>query len=343
MITFNSPFKASRCYSNGTINNLGTYLSVKIDYQSTSLSVYSLQYKRTSASTWTTLVARSSVEYWFNTTYVSTSAILNADYAFDIRITITNDEETAVFTSSVSTGFVLMDLNASGKGIAFGKVSENPNALEIGMDMYDRHGSLVGNGLAIYESGGSTNPNTTTDELILTSVNTPDGGFWFVRTMFYSGKTSSAKRTQVAFPYEGALKSTYIRTYNSGWSAWVEQPVITGKGTSGIWTYRTYSDGTAEAFGKINVSSVTVNSALGGWYRSDVLYSEYAYPFPITFSSAPSVEMMFQTRNSSAALLWTFSSSASNAQYYLPQCYLIRPTTGSGINGNINVIARGTA
>jgi hypothetical protein len=51
--------------------------------------------------------------------------------------------------------------------------------------------------------------------------------------------------------------------------------------------------------------------------------------------------MIFQTRNSSAALIWPFSQDASTAQEYLPQCYLIRPTTGSNLKGNINIIGKG--
>lgn len=116
---------------------------------------------------------------------------------------------------------------------------------------------------------------------------------------------------------------------------------IVTSGTYGIWTYRIYSDGTAECFGKINVSAASVTGTLGNWYRSEVMYDETAYPYPLSFSTAPVVEMMFQTRNSSAALVWVFSTSASYAQSYLPQCYLIRPVSGTDLNGNINIYARG--
>lgn len=339
-ITFNSAFKASRCYANGTLNNYGTYLSCTIDYQSDSLSSYRIEYKKTSEETWQ-LLSNSSSEYWFNTTFVSASSILSADYAYDVRITVTNDTETVVHSAFVSTSFVLIDFNASGKGLAFGKVSEKENQLEIGMDIYDRFNTRLLNGLAYYQEGGITNPNTTTEELILTSTNTPTGSLFFIRTMFYSSKAMTSNRSQYAYPYNSA-GSTWFRTcYNGSWSAWAEQPVIISSGTTGIWSWKRYSDGSAECFGKINLSNVSVASSLGNWYRSDVLYGQYDYLYPITFSEAPSVEMMFQTRNGSAALLWPFSANASTAQYYLPQCYLIRPTTASGINGNINIYAKG--
>ncbi len=119
------------------------------------------------------------------------------------------------------------------------------------------------------------------------------------------------------------------------------QPYVLDSGTTGIWTWRKYSDGTAECFGKINLSGVAVSAALGGWFRSETLFDATAHSYPITFSEAPAVNMTFQTRNGSGALLWLFSQDAATAQRYLPQCYLIRPTTATGINGNINITARG--
>lgn len=339
MITITT-FKAARCYADGTVNNQGTYLKVFLTFQSDDFAYYKIEYKQEGTDTWRTLSADN--QYWLDSSVVSSSAVMGYDYSHNIRLTIETDSETEIRTAFIPTGFVLIDFNASGKGIAFGKSSERANEMEIGMPIFDRYGTQILNGLAFYESNGSTNPNTTTEELILTTVNTPDGGLFFIRTMFYAGKYSSVVRTQYAYPHNSAAKSTYYRSYNgSTWSAWVEQPVIISSGTSGIWTYRKYSDGTAECFGKINLTSITVSAVLGNWYRSDVLYSETAYPYPISFSEAPATEMMFQTRNSSAALVWAFSSSSTYAQSYLPQCYLIRPVSGTGVNGNLNIYARG--
>ena len=119
------------------------------------------------------------------------------------------------------------------------------------------------------------------------------------------------------------------------------QPYVLDSGTNGIWTWRKYSDGTAECFGKINLSGVAVSAALGGWFRSETLFDATAYPYPISFSEAPAANLTFQTRNGSGAVLWVFSASAENAKQYLPQAYLIRPTTATGINGNINITVKG--
>ena len=58
-------------------------------------------------------------------------------------------------------------------------------------------------------------------------------------------------------------RSNYRRHYNGsagGWSAWVEEPVIIEAGTSGIWTYRKWSNGYKECWGKHSVQSYAVTS-----------------------------------------------------------------------------------
>ena len=349
-IRFLGAFKCSRCYADGTLNNYGTYLSAEVNFQSDTPSTYTISYKKASDASWTAL-PRSDVRYWFNDVVVSSSAILNTDYAYEIKITVENDTETLVQTAFVSTAFVLLDFNASGKGLAFGKVSENPNAIEFGAEIYDRFGTRILNGLAFYEAGGSTDPDTATEEMFLASI--PElGGFCFVRQFFFASKTGQANRTQIAFPYAsvnsagvltGESRSNFRRHYVNGfgWSAWIEEPVVIESGSSGIWKWKKFSDNTCEFFGKIPVTSADVSLALGGWFRGANLYEATAYEYPLQMTEAPALSMMFQTRNGLAALLWAFSADATTAQRYLPQSYLIRPTTATGIYGNINIIGKG--
>lgn len=119
------------------------------------------------------------------------------------------------------------------------------------------------------------------------------------------------------------------------------QPYVIESGTTGIWTWKKFSDNTCEFFGKIPITSATVSTALGGWYRGANLYNATDYAYPFTMTEAPAVEMTFQTRNGLAALVWVFSQDADTAQKYLPQSFLIRPTSATGINGNINIIGKG--
>ena len=119
------------------------------------------------------------------------------------------------------------------------------------------------------------------------------------------------------------------------------RPYVTAAGTTGIWKWQKYSDNTCEFFGKIPVTDYAITTALGGWYRGANIYEAKAYAYPFSMTEAPAVEVTFQTRNGLAAIAWIFSADATTAQSYMPQCYLIRPVTGSGIYGNINIIGRG--
>lgn len=118
-------------------------------------------------------------------------------------------------------------------------------------------------------------------------------------------------------------------------------PYITAVGTTGIWKWKKFSDNTCEFFGKVPITNAAVSTALGSWYRGANLYNATDYAYPFTMTEAPAVEMTFQTRNGLAALVWVFSQDADTAQKYLPQSFLIRPTSATGIYGNINIIGKG--
>ena len=121
----------------------------------------------------------------------------------------------------------------------------------------------------------------------------------------------------------------------------VQQPYLIDSGTTGIWKWKKFSDGTGEFFGKIPVTSANVQTAFSGWYRGATLYGETDYEYPFQMTEAPALNVTFQTRNGQGALPWVFSIDAATAQRYVPQVYLIRPTATTGILGNINIIGKG--
>lgn len=76
------------------------------------------------------------------------------------------------------------------------------------------------NNLAVYENGGTTDANTTTERLILTKVNTPTTDFWYVETLFYGSVSNASNRKQVAYSYKFDAP-IYTRYCISGvWSEW---------------------------------------------------------------------------------------------------------------------------
>ena len=85
--------------------------------------------------------------------------------------------------------------------------------------------------IAKYKSDGTNfdDPDTTTHDLILTNVNTPENGaYYYIKTFFYKEKSATSNRAQIAIGYiKNTLRQRYYR--NGAWSEWgiVSQPIIT--------------------------------------------------------------------------------------------------------------------
>lgn len=84
-------------------------------------------------------------------------------------------------------------------------------------------------------------------------------------------------------------------TFYSAWKAIFDKEVVIGgqaivnhvvdEGTSGIWRYRKWADGTAECWGTSEPVTLTINAAWGSLYAYDDAIPGYAFPFE--FTSAP--------------------------------------------------------
>ena len=131
-------FQGFRCLVNGTENYEGTYLNTALNFSISSVgskntASYTVEYKLQSATTWTTLTSGS--VYALNSNIISASGLFGVDNSYDIRLSVTDFFGTVRSTFEIPTAFTLLDFNASGKGVAFGKVSEVANGMEIDLPM----------------------------------------------------------------------------------------------------------------------------------------------------------------------------------------------------------------
>ena len=95
-------------------------------------NAYLFEYKAKAASTWEPLASGN--EYLFSGSRVFAD-IAPIDSSYDLRLTVTDAFGSAVAIVEVPTAFTLLDFHSSGKGVAFGKVSEIENHMEIDLDM----------------------------------------------------------------------------------------------------------------------------------------------------------------------------------------------------------------
>lgn len=221
-----------RCDEDGTENNVGSYAKATYSYTITSLSELNeksatLKYKKSAENSYTS-VSLTAVYAAENLEYIFAA---DDGSSYDIELVIEDAFGSASRKTSISTANVIMHYRADGTGIAFGKVSELSNAVELGWDLhnngtiFDKYGKTVTNGMAMYQGAaeGVIDPNTTTEELILTNhENAPMGAgvFYYIKTVFYGGKSTTAYRAQYGMPYNDD-GSMYHRRYDAdGWSPW---------------------------------------------------------------------------------------------------------------------------
>ena len=131
-------FQGFRCLADGTENYEGTYVSASINFSISSVgskntAAYTLEYKLQTATTWTALTSGS--VYALSDTIVSASGLFGVDNSFDIRLSVTDYFTTVRSTFEIPTAFTLIDYNKSGRALAFGKVSELEEGVEIDLPM----------------------------------------------------------------------------------------------------------------------------------------------------------------------------------------------------------------
>ena len=214
-----------RCTQNGTEDPQGEYVQVTFSARITSLydkngAAYRIKYKKSTETNYTTVTHTASAGKYTvsNATYIFAA---DSSSSYDVVVEATDDFGTGSRSAAASTAFTLMNWGTNGTSFAVGKVAEKANAFELGVRAYDQYGTHISNGMSLY--GGASTPidaNTTTEHLILTSLNTPTTSLWYVETIFYSSKLVSSDRRRVAMPYRrGGL--TYSRYYTAGaWSEW---------------------------------------------------------------------------------------------------------------------------
>lgn len=139
-VAYESPainaFSGFRSDSDGGENYDGEYLNLKVNFQISSANsknakTYVIEYKLKSASTWTQLQTGS--VYSMNSNIVTTQKF-SVDNAFDVRLTVTDFFTTVSSIVDIPTAFTLIDLHSSGKGLAFGKVAEKANLIDVALD-----------------------------------------------------------------------------------------------------------------------------------------------------------------------------------------------------------------
>lgn len=130
-------FTAIRANGLGAADDNGTMALARIKFAISAVSdknskSYKVEYRPKASDAWTEAAKGSVYTYDSN---MLLNVGLDTNTSYDLRLSVTDYFGTVTASTDVATAFTLMDFNASGKGLAFGKVSEEENGMEIDMPL----------------------------------------------------------------------------------------------------------------------------------------------------------------------------------------------------------------
>ena len=142
-----SALTVHRCDEDGTENDQGDYIKAVFSAAITPLNnkntaVYKLRHKDSEAEDFTEVPLPE---------LTGTYAVRNFGFIFeadgnsshDVEVAATDNHGTATRATSASTAFTLLNWHHTGTGMGVGKVSERENAVEFGLDLYDKNGNQI--------------------------------------------------------------------------------------------------------------------------------------------------------------------------------------------------------
>lgn len=268
VIAYSAPkitaFSVIRSNADGTTNNEGTNATIKVAFSiaaanNKNTSSYTIDYKLVSATTWTTL--KNGTGYTFNQNVIS-GAVFSVDSTYDIRLTVTDYFGKAQAIVDLSTAFTLIDFNANGKAMAFGKVSEKTEGVEFGIKAFFNKGESPNGAIELATNTNLNNlldegyyciPNATVSASIINKPYTATSTA--VIKVLKAG--DAGQKTQICMRNEKTIGEVWERHYySSGWGNWI---CITKGGGKVLWSGAYYMQASHE----ITLSEAVTEQATG--------------------------------------------------------------------------------
>lgn len=146
---------AFRCVAGGTASDTGTYISAKATGTFSSVSnknsmTLKVQYALSTSSAYSTAVILTN-----GTASIIGNGSIDINYSFKVKFTLSDQFNTIEKILNVGTAAFTVFFRQGGNGVAFGKVSERANALEINGDWDIYHGSEKISGTVPITRGGT--------------------------------------------------------------------------------------------------------------------------------------------------------------------------------------------
>ena len=308
----------------------------------------------------TNTITSSSYTISATTTFTS----ISTDKTFAAKATFTDSYVSVERESTVPTVAVTMDFLSDGKGVAFGKVAETTDLLDVAWSQRVRKNLTVDGSLSTSGAlsvGSLTASGALSSATLTTSGNATVGG-----TLSVTGATTLNKASTITEDVLGLLtlkrnhasngaavkfqNNTTVLGYigmvgstaNAELKRWdtnssvaytvldtgnltnTVKDYVVETGTSGIWTYRKWNSGIAECWGIYTMAS-SCTLAWGSLYYSNKTCSRINYPF--TFTSRPQETVSLRLDSYSG---WIYADSEGKGMNTTTQTAVygfLRPST----------------
>lgn len=273
VLAYSSPkitFTMYRCDQDGTENMTGSYCKVTYKAVITSLSnknskSIKLRYKKTSDTVYTYQMIDMA-----NYTQEG-SEIFSAEdgSSYNVQMQAIDSFETSTTTAELSTGFSILHIPASGKGLAVGKISQ-ADEFEVGMDARFYSGTHFNKGftedIPLIADSDCNNIITSGHYYAYeNTTNKPENkNGWLTVKAYQDG---SYWCHQEFITYDG---HRYFRHKSSGtWGNWIslDEDYIIANAKSGDWDYRKWNNGNIELW-----CVKTLTSAINDQYTNSSMY-----------------------------------------------------------------------
>ena len=156
-----SSFTAQRCAADGTADEEGLYIKVTFGAAISPLNhkntaAYCVRYKKTGTEDWTTITLTDYAGQYAVSSGTTVFAAAAAD-AWDVQISAQDAFAETAQTRSVPIAFSLVNYNASGRGLAFGRISQVEDTFEVDMPARFYKGVNLALPLALASGGVGAN------------------------------------------------------------------------------------------------------------------------------------------------------------------------------------------
>ena len=309
--------KVRRCNADGTENDRGGYGKISFHCTITPLSnkntrACSLRYRQSGATTWTNAPAITLSAYDQD---CNPSVIQMSDaHSYEVQINLTDAFGTTSAATSISTGYCLYHIPASGKGITFGGIAEG-DGFNVKMD------ATFGEKINV-KKDATFSENVNMKKNMQLDGN--ENGRYLTGTWLQTTEATDLNRVPPKVAVLDNAGWVYYRTLQGLRTDLGINDYVVELGTSGIWTYRKWSSGVAECWGVASFTPSSPNTEGSLYYK----YVSTNFPSGL-FTAQPTVQATTSvgwisgitthptgvTSATYSGYLWAADSHAMNGNY----------------------------